>query len=306
MSLTAALTTNLPNGLVFADPPNASTTCANGTITAVAGTRALTFAAGAVIPAFGSCTLRYDVVAASMGMYPHTLPASALKTSGGNNLMPTSAIYQAVTPGVPTMTTGFEPPQFSPGNFPQLAWLASPGYAAIATANPATGTQHARVLSNGGNYPVDIATALISPTHPQGATQYSIASAKMAIGNIGTGSSWFLKPVQETLAPPLTYVKFDPGTHAIQVYDAASSSFVDTGAQWPDATYFEIKIIVERATRALRVCLNGATIHTGTAGNAHMRIVEFGGVMEWGSNNSTFDVDDVTLDNNNSDGGCTP
>ena len=52
--------------------------------------------------------------------------------------------------------------------------------------------------------------------------------------------------------------------------------------------------------------MNGATIYTGVAGNAHMRLLEFGGVMESGSNGSTFDVDDVTLDNVNTDGGCTP
>ena len=303
VTLTAALTTNLPNGLVFADPPNASTTCANGAITAVAGTRALTFAAGATIPAFGTCTIRYDVVTTSMGMYRHTIAASALKTSGGNNLMSTSAIYQAVTPGVPTMTTSFEPPQFVTGNLPQLAWLGGNG---IFNVNPATGVQHARVLSNGGNYPIQNASALISPTFPQGATLYSIATAKVAIGNIGPGSSWFVKPVNEVLSPPITYVRFDPGTHAIRVYDAAAGSFVDTGAAWPDATYFEVKVIVERATKALRVCLNGATIYTGVAANAHMRLLEFGGVMESGSNGSTFDVDDVTLDNVNTDGGCTP
>lgn len=303
VTLTAALTTNLPNGLVFADPPNASTTCAGGTITAVSGTRALTFAAGATIPAFGTCTLRYDIVTTAMGMYRHTIAASALKTSGGNNLMATSAIYQAVTPGVPTMTTSFEPPQFVTGNLPQLAWLGGNG---IFNVNPATGVQHARVLSNGGNYPIQNATALISPTFPQGATQYSIATAKVAIGNVGTGSSWFVKPVNEVLSPPITYVRFDPGTHAIRVYDAAAGGFVDTGAPWPDATYFDVKVIVERATKALRVCLNGATIYTGVAANAHMRLLEFGGVMETGSNGSTFDVDDVTLDNVNTDGGCTP
>jgi len=183
------------------------------------------------------------------------------------------------------------------------AWLGGNG---IFNANPATGVQHARVLSKGGNYPIHNASALISPTFAQGATQYSIATAKMAIGNIGTGSSWFFKPVNEELTPPITYVKFDRGTRAIAVYDAAVGGFVDTGALWPDAAYFEVKIVVERATKALRVCLNGATMYTGVAGNAHMRLLEFGGVMESGSNGSTFDVDDVTLDNINTDGGCTP
>jgi subtilisin family serine protease/uncharacterized membrane protein len=303
VTLTSALTTNLPNGLVFADPPNASTTCANGAITAVAGTRALAFAAGATIPAFGTCTVRYNVVAANMGMYRHAIAAAALKTSGGNNLMATSAIYQAVTPGVPTMTTSFEPPQFVTGNLPQLAWLGGNG---IFNVNPATGVQHARLISNGGNYPIQNASLLISPTFAQGATQYSIAAAKLAIGNTGTGSTWFMKLVEETLNRPMTYVAVLPGTRAIRVYDAVAGGFVDTGALAPASGYFEIKAIVERATRALRVCLNGATIYTGLAVNAHLRTIEFGGVMESGSNGSTLDVDDVTLDNTNSDGGCTP
>jgi subtilisin family serine protease len=305
VTLTAALTSNLPNGLVFADPPNASTTCANGAITAVAGTRALTFAAGAVIPAFGTCTLRYDVVTSAKGMYRHTIAANALKTSGGNNLQATNAIYQSLIPGEPTMTTGFEPPQFTPGNLPQLAWLGSPGYAAIAAANPATGTQHARVPSNGGNYPIQNASALISPTFPEGATRWSTATAKLAIGNVGTGSTWFFKLVREVLDPPLTYVTFEPGTRKIRVYDAALGSFVDTGALWPETGYFAVTVAVERATKALHVCLNGAPIYTGVAGNTHLRLLEFGGINEWGSNGSTFDVDDVTLDNANTIEGCT-
>ena len=164
-----------------------------------------------------------------------------------------------------------------------------------------------RLLGDGGgSYPIQNASALISPTFPQGATQYSIATAKLSIGQLGTGSSWFFKPVNELLTPPITYVVFERNTHAIRVYDGATGTFVDTGVLWPDATYFEVKIIVERATKALRVCLNGATIYTGVAANAHMRLLEFGGLMEGGSNNSTLDVDDVTLDNVNTDGGCTP
>ena len=84
-TLDADLTDTLPGGLVVATPPNASTTCANGSLTASAGAGAVTLGGGAQIPASGTCTVTVDVSSASAGLYANTIPAGALQTDLGSN-----------------------------------------------------------------------------------------------------------------------------------------------------------------------------------------------------------------------------
>ncbi len=92
------------------------------------------------------------IVTQNMGMYRHTVAASALhETGGGNNLQPTSAIYQAAERrALPTMTSQrFEPPQFALGGLARDARLARPrGHLQHRSRTP--GVRHARELSNGG------------------------------------------------------------------------------------------------------------------------------------------------------------
>jgi hypothetical protein len=61
----------LPSGMLIADPPNASTTCTGGTLTAVAGTDSISYSGGAV--AGGSdCTVQADVTSSAEGVYLNT------------------------------------------------------------------------------------------------------------------------------------------------------------------------------------------------------------------------------------------
>jgi hypothetical protein len=84
-TLSAALSDNLPSGLVIASTPNAATTCSGGSVDASAGGSVVTLAAGAQIPASSSCTITVDVTAATAGAYANTIPAGALQTNVGNN-----------------------------------------------------------------------------------------------------------------------------------------------------------------------------------------------------------------------------
>jgi len=95
--LTANLVDTLPTGLVIATPPNAATTCASGTASAIAGGGTLTLASGAQIPANGTCTATVSVVAATAATYTNMIPAGALQTNHGASPAPASADL-AVTP----------------------------------------------------------------------------------------------------------------------------------------------------------------------------------------------------------------
>ncbi len=81
-------------GLVRAATPNASTTCAGGTVGSTAGSVTLTNGA---VPANGSCTFQIDVTAATAGSYLNTIAAGALATNAGTNAAPASATL-TVTP----------------------------------------------------------------------------------------------------------------------------------------------------------------------------------------------------------------
>ncbi|MGE5375108.1 MAG: hypothetical protein ACM3XO_08615, partial [Bacteroidota bacterium] len=70
-------------GLVNASIPNASTTCAGGTVTAAVGNSVgLT---GATIPAGGMCTVKVNVTAAGSGSYPNTSGAVSSTNAGTGN-----------------------------------------------------------------------------------------------------------------------------------------------------------------------------------------------------------------------------
>ncbi|MBN8727195.1 MAG: DUF11 domain-containing protein, partial [Xanthomonadales bacterium] len=89
--LLGALVDTFPSGLVVADVPNASTTCADGTVTAAAGAGSVSLAAGALIPGSGSCVVTVDVQSSADGSYVNTIAAGALDTNEGENPFPASA-----------------------------------------------------------------------------------------------------------------------------------------------------------------------------------------------------------------------
>jgi hypothetical protein len=118
-ALTAALTDNLPTGLVVAALPNASTTCtgsgsivanAGGTTVVLPGTYAIPAGVGATP---GSCTISVDVTSATPGNYINTIPVNALQTSNGNNAGSAVAtlVVTAFVPPVPPVP----PPPVPPG-----------------------------------------------------------------------------------------------------------------------------------------------------------------------------------------------
>ncbi len=103
----ASLTDNLPSGLVVAQTPAASTTCAGGTVTAQASTAVLSLT-GATIPASGSCTVTVNVLSNITGTYTNTIAAGAVSTlEGVTNDEPTSAELTISSP--PEVRKEFSP-----------------------------------------------------------------------------------------------------------------------------------------------------------------------------------------------------
>ncbi len=100
-TLTAPLIDTLPAGVVVAGSPNASTTCTGGTVSAVAGSSTVSLSAGASIPANGSCTVKVRVKAATKGTYINTLPAGALQTDLGVNVVPGAGTLIVIPNGKP-------------------------------------------------------------------------------------------------------------------------------------------------------------------------------------------------------------
>ncbi|RYD16983.1 MAG: hypothetical protein EOP90_03260, partial [Lysobacteraceae bacterium] len=303
ISLTADLVNTLPAGMTIAAAPAASTNCPAATLTAVAGTGTITFGAGALIPAAG-CSVNVPIQVAAPGIYVNTIAPNSLQTSAGNYTSATSATYQATAAGFVTYAAGFEAPTFALGNLPQGGWGRSGGVAAdtrIVNTNPAAGTQNLRLSwTTAGSGTV----AAISTTQAVGTTSYSIASAKISIGNpVGTGTEFDFAPQDPAAGLIITRVRFlrpTAGQNKIQILDPVTSTYVDTGAFWTPGAYFDLKVITNRAAQTYDVCINGSAITTGAPAFArNIANIAIIGTKGTNTQNNTFDADDVVIDNSN-------
>ncbi len=101
-----SFTDSLPSGMVIANPPNASTTCAGGALVANAGGSTVSMTGGTIPAAVsgvpGTCTIKVNVTAGAPGSYTNTLIADALVTTGGNNTRSSgAALSVSAVPAAP-------------------------------------------------------------------------------------------------------------------------------------------------------------------------------------------------------------
>ena len=101
-----AVTDNLPSGMTIANPANASTTCASGTVQATVGSAALTLS-GASIAAGNSCTVSADVTVGTAGTFTNTIPAGAVTSNNAGVSAATSQSLTVTQP--PTISKSFTP-----------------------------------------------------------------------------------------------------------------------------------------------------------------------------------------------------
>jgi uncharacterized repeat protein (TIGR01451 family) len=131
-NLTAAsFTDTLPSGLVVATTPNASTTCASGTVSAVASGTSIRLT-GATIPANGNCNVSVNVLSNISGTYTNTIPAAAVTTfEGVSNEEASSAKIVIATP--PTVSKQFSPGVIAPNGVSTLTIVFGNGNSSALT-----------------------------------------------------------------------------------------------------------------------------------------------------------------------------
>lgn len=124
----------LPAPVILANPPNASTTCPDGSVIASPGSASLGLASGARIPASGSCTVTATVIAHAAGTFTNVIPAGALQTSAGASPDAATAVLtvngQAIAP---TVSKAFTPTAISTGQSALLIITLANSYPNAAT-----------------------------------------------------------------------------------------------------------------------------------------------------------------------------
>ncbi len=111
ITLTSALTDDLPTNVTVATTPNIGGTCPGvpGTVTAAAGGSVITYANSSEIPP-GACTITVDVTSPlEGGPYTNTIAANALQTDAGNNGAPAVAGLLVNPPQPPSVSKFFTP-----------------------------------------------------------------------------------------------------------------------------------------------------------------------------------------------------
>ena len=96
---TSDLVDTLPAGITVADPPNVRVAggCSLELVDAPARGGTIADQTGAVIPP-GGCSIAVDVTAAGIGSFTNSIPAGALQTDIGSNLVGTQAGIESVAP----------------------------------------------------------------------------------------------------------------------------------------------------------------------------------------------------------------
>ena len=118
--------------VVFASEPNASTTCADGTLRTAFRSNTVIFSGG-TLDAGATCTISVDVTAAVVGLYPN---ATDSVTSSLGASATASATLLAVAPaGAPGFAKAFSPPTVDPGGVSRLSFTIDNGANAIAVGS---------------------------------------------------------------------------------------------------------------------------------------------------------------------------
>lgn len=292
--LTDDFTVDLPAGMSLASA--AVTTC-DGIVTGGTGDPSFTLATGAIVPGEDSCTVSAQVAFTAGGNY--TVAGSATNSAG--TTIGSASVFAYDYAGSTAYSTGFEAP-FTPGaiNNQELWFGSSPTGAVISATRPANGAQHLRITSTtSGNI------LALSPTFTGGTTRYVAMSANIAINN--TGANFELDPQDPDAGAVTTRIRFSGAAgRSIDVVDWDNLVYTPTGATWPLDTYFNLKLLVDRATNNIRLCIDGAQVYettdgTGTTGNntvENVAVLQLSGAGQ--SSGRTYDVDDLDVTYSNS------
>ncbi len=126
-----SLSDTLPGDVVLADPPNAETTCADGTLTAPAGGGEVSWSGGA-LDAGASCTIAVDVTSAAAGSYRNDTQSV---TSSLGASAPAEATLTVDAAGALGFAKTFSPPTVDPGGVSRLSFTIDNVANAIAVGS---------------------------------------------------------------------------------------------------------------------------------------------------------------------------
>ena len=187
----ASLVDNLPAGLFTAPTPNGATTC-GGTFNPAPSASSVTLT-GATLPATGTtCSISFDVVSNTAGVYVNAIPASALGTLiGVTNETPTSA--QMIVRDPPAVTKAFSPPVIPVGGSSTLTITLSNTNVSPATLS--TAFTDTLPVSPG---PITVAGAA------SGTCTMASVTATLGSGSVTYASGALIPPGGCTIVVPVT------------------------------------------------------------------------------------------------------
>ncbi|MCB0033591.1 MAG: hypothetical protein KDE51_06225, partial [Anaerolineales bacterium] len=172
------VTDNLPAGMVVAQPPNSTTTCFGGTLTAVAGTGTISYTGGGV-PAGDICIIQVDVTANNAGIFVNV--TGELTSSSGSS---GTAMATLTVNNQPTFAKSFTPDEL---DIDEIATL-------LFTIDNSSSTVNALDLSFTDNLPtgLTIAPTPNASTTCTGGTITAVSGTdtlSYAGGSVAAGSS---------------------------------------------------------------------------------------------------------------------
>ena len=126
-----SLSDTLPADVVVAGVPDASTTCAGGTVTAAAGGNQISYSGGAVA-AGDACAISVDVTSAVAGSYSNG-PEAVTSSLGDSTAAPATLTVDAADALV--FTKAFSPDTIAPGGISRLTFTIDNGANAIEAAD---------------------------------------------------------------------------------------------------------------------------------------------------------------------------
>ena len=113
-----SFTDRLPAGLTVAATPNASTTCANGIVTAASGSDRVTLSS-ATINVNTDCLVQVDVTASNLGVYTNTIPKETVTSNEGLK-NPNDAVATLNVLNPPVVSKTFSPAAVKAGEVSTL------------------------------------------------------------------------------------------------------------------------------------------------------------------------------------------
>jgi uncharacterized repeat protein (TIGR01451 family) len=246
----ATLVDNFPTQIRIAQTPNASTTCPNGVINAVAGSNFLSLT-GANLPASGTCTITTTVTSLTPGIHTNTIPIGNLTTAEGTrNIAAASANLTVLN--YPSVSKVFTPAQI-PANGNAILTITLNNPNAIAINN----------VTLSDNFPAGLQT--INNTVATTCT----GTMNQTLGSVGLTNATIPANSNCQITVRVTSTQQGNYTNTIQSGDLSSSAginqtpataIVEVGASSNNPNMFLVKRITRINGQTTNTLANGGTV----------------------------------------------